>query len=83
MPLVTRPIPPQQDRWHELLTTRYVCEACFTRFFVPYDRCPACCRVGRIRPLASLFSTIARDQDELHQLIAGSEQHMHDDHVSI
>jgi hypothetical protein len=41
----------QQDRWHELLTTRYVCDVCLTRFFVPYRRCPACRRFGQIRAL--------------------------------
>jgi hypothetical protein len=66
---MTKPYAPS-DRWHELLTTRYVCEICLTRFFVPYRRCPACDRFGHIRPLVSLLSTIAHDDEELRQMIA-------------
>jgi len=29
----------QEDRWHELLTSRYVCEICLTRYFGPRHRC--------------------------------------------
>jgi hypothetical protein len=59
-----------QERWHSLLTTRYVCEICLTRFFVPHDCCPACHRFGYIRPLVSMLMTIARDDEELRAMIA-------------
>ena len=67
---MTQPFPSQDERWHELLTTRYVCEICLTRYFVPHRRCPACNRFGHIRPLVSLLSTIAMDDEDLRRMIA-------------
>ncbi len=60
----------QQDRWHDLLTTRYVCEICLTRYFVSHDLCPACHRFGHVRPLVSMLMTIARDDEDLRNMIA-------------
>ena len=62
--------PSHQDRWHDLLTTRYVCEVCLTRYFGPRRRCAACNRFGHVRPLVSLLMTIARDEEDLRQMIA-------------
>jgi hypothetical protein len=62
--------PAQQDPWHELLTTRYVCEICLTRYFSPRRRCAACNRFGHVRPLVSLLMTIAHDDEDLRQMIA-------------
>ena len=69
----TKPFPLADERWHELLTTRFVCEVCLTRYFVQHRRCPACNRFGHIRPLVSLLSTIAHDDEELRQMIAGGQ----------
>ena len=60
----------QEDRWHELFTSRYVCEICLTRYFGPRHRCLACNRFGHIRPLVSLLMTIAHDDEELRNMIA-------------
>ena len=58
------------ERWHTLLNSRYVCEICLTRFFVPYHACPACHQVGCIRPLVSGLSMYARNEQELRDMIA-------------
>ena len=60
----------EHDQWHELLTNRYVCEICLTRYFTPRRRCLACNRIGHIRPLVSLLMTIAHDDEELRSMIA-------------
>lgn len=57
------------DRWHELLNTRYVCELCLTRYFVPYYTCPACHQIGYIRPLISGLAGYARNDEELREII--------------
>ena len=62
------------DRWHELLTTRYVCEICLTRYFSPRRRCAACNRFGHVRPLVSLLMTIAHDDEDLRQMIAQGQR---------
>jgi hypothetical protein len=58
------------QRWHELLTTRCVCEICLTRFFVQHHMCPACHRIGHIRPLVSMLLSVAQDDEDLRNLIA-------------
>ena len=58
------------ERWHEMLSTRYVCEVCLTRYFSPRRRCTACNRFGHVRPLVSLLMSIARDDEDLRQMIA-------------
>jgi hypothetical protein len=63
-------VQPHSDAWHDLLTTRYVCEVCLTRYFTPRRRCPACNRFGHIRPLVSLLMTIARDDEDLRRIIS-------------
>lgn len=69
------PTPPTTptDRWHHLLTTRFVCEICLTRFFVLYRRCPACHRAGRIRPLKTALLSKAQSDEELRNMIAGGQ----------
>jgi len=62
-------IPTDLDRWHELLSNRYVCEVCLTRYFSPHRRCLACHQFGRIRPLASMLLSIADDEAELREMI--------------
>jgi len=57
------------ERWHELLTTRYVCEICLTRFFVQHHMCPACQRIGHVRPLVSMLLTMAQDNEDLRDMI--------------
>ena len=58
------------ERWHELLTTRYVCEICLTRYFVQHHICPACHRIGYIRPLVSMLLSVAHDDEDLRNMIA-------------
>ena len=58
------------DPWHELLSTRYVCEVCLTRYFIPHRLCPACHRLGRIRPLVSMLLDLAHDDEDLRNMIA-------------
>ena len=65
---------PSCDRWHDLLTSRFVCENCLTRFFVPYENCPACHRIGRIRPLVTMLQGIARNEEDLRRMIARGQQ---------
>ena len=66
----------QADRWHELLTTRYVCQICLTRFFVHYRRCPACHRVDCIRWLDPELISRAKDDGTLRALIARQGESM-------
>ena len=61
------------DRWHELLSTRYVCEVCLTRYFRPHHTCPACHRIGYIRPLVSMLLTVAHDDEDLRNMIAAGQ----------
>ena len=70
------------DRWHELLSTRYVCEICLTRFFIPYRRCPACHRSGHIRPLLRSLMSVARNETELRNLIAQGQSLPTPDHTA-
>ena len=58
------------DRWHELLSTRYVCEMCLTRYFVPYEFCKACRTEGRIVPLIKNIELWATDDEQLRDIIA-------------
>jgi hypothetical protein len=58
------------DPWHELLTSRYVCEICLTRYFSPHYCCPACHQFGRIRPLVSMLLDVADNEEELRTMIA-------------
>ena len=58
------------ERWHELLSNRYVCEACLTRYFMKYRRCKACGIVGRIRPLTAGLFELADSETELREIIA-------------
>jgi hypothetical protein len=58
------------DRWHDLLSTRFVCEACLTRYFSPRHKCPACQRIGYIRPLVAMLLTLAHDDQDLRSMIA-------------
>ena len=51
------------DPWHDLLTTRYVCEICLTRYFKSYRCCPACHRFGRIRVVNGLWGVGPEVQD--------------------
>jgi hypothetical protein len=59
----------QSDPWHDLLTNRYVCEVCLTRYFTPHRRCTACGRFGKIVPLVGMLTTLARDDEELRTII--------------
>jgi predicted ATP-dependent serine protease len=62
------------DPYHELLTTRYVCEACLTRYFMPYTKCSACGQLNRIVPLTMAFYPLARSDEELREIIAAGQQ---------
>jgi len=62
------------DAYHELLTTRYVCEACLTRYFVSYPKCLACGQVGRIRLLSNSLLALADNDDELRAMIAAGQE---------
>lgn len=61
------------ERWHELLSTRYVCEACLTRYFMKYRKCKACGAVGRIRSLTASLLELADDDGELREMIANGQ----------
>jgi hypothetical protein len=61
------------ERWHELLSTRYVCEACLTRYFMKYRKCKACGEVGRIRSLTASLLELADDDGELREMIANGQ----------
>ena len=58
------------DAYHELLTSRYVCENCLTRYFVSYHQCAACKQFGRIRPLQQHLRLLADNDAELRKMIA-------------
>jgi hypothetical protein len=58
------------DRWHDLLTNRFVCEVCLTRYFTRYRRCRACGSSQSIVPLGNFLSAYARTDQELRDLIA-------------
>ena len=62
------------DDYHELLTTRYVCEACLTRYFVSYPKCLACGQIGRIRQLSNSLLALADNDDELRAMIAAGQE---------
>ena len=62
------------DRWHELLNSRFVCEACLTRYFQPYRQCPACHQFDAIRPLVNLLLTTAGSDNELRAMIARGQR---------
>ncbi len=58
------------DAYHELLTSRYVCENCLTRYFVQHRQCAACKQFGRIRPLQTHLQKLADNDAELRKMIA-------------
>jgi hypothetical protein len=58
------------ERWHELLTTRYICEVCLTRYYQSHWKCPACRQIGCVRPLVSMLLTVARNDQELREMMA-------------
>ena len=62
------------DRWHDLLTNRFVCEVCLTCYFTSYHRCRACGASGSIVPLGNFLSFYARDDRELRNLIARGQR---------
>jgi hypothetical protein len=66
-------LPRRAERWHELLTTRFVCEACLTRYFMQYRKCKACGEVGRIRSLTVSLLDLADDEGELREMIANGQ----------
>ena len=61
------------DAYHELLTSRYVCENCLTRYFVSYRQCAACKQFGRIRPLQQHLRLLANNDAELRKMIAAGQ----------
>ena len=61
-------------RWHNLLTSRYVCEACTTRLYSAYPVCPACHKAGTIRPLYSSLRRFARSDDEYREMIMAGQR---------
>ena len=68
------------DRWHELLTHRYVCENCLTRYFMSYRRCKACGAIGRIHLLTVGLFDLADSEMELRNIIAhGQRLHFMDE----
>ncbi|MGN6367323.1 MAG: hypothetical protein ACTHN5_03590 [Phycisphaerae bacterium] len=58
------------DSYHELLTSRYVCESCLTRYFAPRRYCAACKQFGRIRPLQTHLQKLADNDADLRKMIA-------------
>ena len=62
------------DAYHELLTTRYVCEACLTRYFVCYPKCAACGQLNRIVPLTMSLYPLARSDEEVREIIAAGQR---------
>jgi drug/metabolite transporter (DMT)-like permease len=58
------------DAYHELLTSRYVCESCLTRYFAPRRFCAACKQFGRIRPLQTHLQKLADNDADLRKMIA-------------
>jgi hypothetical protein len=64
------PFASNTDRWHSLLTSRYVCEFCLTRFFLHYRKCPACRRLNTIHPLLNTLFTVARNNGELRRMMS-------------
>jgi hypothetical protein len=62
------------ERWHELLTSRFVCEACLTRYFMKYRRCKACGEIGRVRSLTASLFDLADDDGELRDMIANGQR---------
>src|SRR4051812_34472486 len=68
-----RPLTAAEERWHELLSTRYVCEACLTRYFMKYPKCKACGEIGRIRTLTVSLLDLADDDGELRAMIANGQ----------
>ena len=62
------------DHYHELLTSRYVCEKCLTRYFIPHDRCLACGRRGTLRILSNTLFSLADSDKELRHMIARGQQ---------
>jgi len=72
---ITPPAPlSASERWHELLTTRYICEICLTRFFQPHAKCPACQQIGYVRPLVSILLTVAHNDLELREMMARGQR---------
>lgn len=61
------------DAYHTLLSNRFVCEACLTRFFKRYGRCPACDKIGQVHPLRNSLYIIARSHTELCDLISSGQ----------
>jgi hypothetical protein len=64
------------EQWHDLLSTRYVCERCLTRYFRSYRKCKACGEVGRIRTLTTGLFDLADDDGELREMIARGQRVM-------
>ncbi len=62
------------EKYHNLLTSRFVCEACLTRYFSPHIRCPACLMWNRIRPLTEGLIEVANTDEELREIIARGQQ---------
>ena len=59
-----------RERWHRLLTTRYICQVCLTRYFRLRSKCPACRQIGSICRLDNKLLTLAHTDTELRQLLA-------------
>jgi predicted ATP-dependent serine protease len=62
------------EKYHLLLTSRYVCEACLTRYFTAHGQCPACLRWGQIRPLTEGLVEVANTDEELREMIARGQR---------
>jgi hypothetical protein len=62
------------EKYHTLLTSRFVCENCLTRYFTPHTRCPACLLWDRIRPLTEGLIEVANTDEELREIIARGQQ---------
>ena len=61
------------DHWHELLSNRYVCEICMTRYFTPQRRCRACGLGDHVVPLGQFLNAYARNEQELREIIAAGQ----------
>ena len=63
------PVTHLHDRYHRLLSTRYVCQICLTRYFTPYTWCRACRQRDCIIPLDPSLPDRATSDTQLRALI--------------
>jgi len=72
-PAIPQPPPPflLHDHYHRLLSTRYVCKVCLTRYFSPYGWCRACRQRDCIVALDPSLADRAQSDTQLRAMIRG------------